>query len=86
MRKLRELLSSDHVSLDEEMGDAEEPSSSTSRDTRQESKRGKKLAIPSIWWKWLTRLKEANYNAEVWTSPSTRAGSQDVQDNVGARM
>ena len=31
MRKIRELLSSDHVSSDEEMGDAEEPSSSTPR-------------------------------------------------------
>ena len=34
MRGIRELLSSDHVSSDEEMGDAEEPSSSTSRGRR----------------------------------------------------
>ena len=35
MRKIRELLSSDRVSSDEEMGDAEEPSSSTSKEHRR---------------------------------------------------
>ena len=35
MKKIRELLSSDHVSSDEEMGDAEEPPSSTSKEHKK---------------------------------------------------
>ena len=42
MKKIRELLSSDHVSSDEEMGDAEEPSSSTSKERKKGDRRGKK--------------------------------------------
>ena len=42
MKKIRELLSSDHVSSDEEMGDAEEPSSSTSKERKKGGQRGKK--------------------------------------------
>ena len=41
MKKIRELLSNDPVSSDEEMGDTEEPSSSTSN-ARKEDKKGKK--------------------------------------------
>ena len=43
MKKIRELLSSDHVSSDEEMGDAEEPSSSTSRERRKGGQKGKEI-------------------------------------------
>ena len=35
MKKIRELLSSDHVSSDEEMGDTEEPSSSASKERKK---------------------------------------------------
>ena len=35
MKKIRELLGSDHVSSDEEMGDTEEPSSSTSKECKE---------------------------------------------------
>ena len=41
MRKIRELLSSGHVSSDEEMGDAEEPSSSASREHKKGEQMGK---------------------------------------------
>ena len=41
MRKIRELLSSDYVSSDEEMGDAEEPSSSTPRGHKRGEQMGK---------------------------------------------
>ena len=40
MKKIRELLSSDHVSSDEEMGDAEEPSSSTSKERKKGGQKG----------------------------------------------
>ena len=77
MKKIRELLSSDPVSSDEDMGDTEEPSSS--RNEREEDKQGKKqskcIAIPSIWWRWLTRLREESYNAVAWTSPTLRVGT-----------
>ena len=43
MRKIRELLSSDHVSSDEEMGDAEEPSSSASREHKKGEQMGKEI-------------------------------------------
>ena len=43
MRKIRELLSSDHVSSDEEMGDAEEPSSSASREHKKGEQMGKDM-------------------------------------------
>ena len=43
MRKIRELLSSDHVSSDEEMGDAEAPSSSTSREHKTGEQKGKEI-------------------------------------------
>ena len=42
MKKMRELVSSDHVSSDEEMGDAEEPSSSTPRNARKGDRTKKK--------------------------------------------
>ena len=41
MKKIRELLSSDHVSSDEEMGDTEEPSSSTSKERKKGGQEGK---------------------------------------------
>ena len=40
-KKIRELLSSDHVSSDEEMGDTEEPSSSTSKERKKGGQAGK---------------------------------------------
>ena len=44
MKKIRELLSSDHVSSDEEMGDAaEEPSSSTSKERKKGGQKGKEI-------------------------------------------
>ena len=43
MKKIRELLSSDHVSSDEEMGDVDEPSSSTSREHRAGEQKGKEI-------------------------------------------
>ena len=43
MEKIRELLSSDHVSSDEEMGDADKPSSSTSREHRAGEQKGKEI-------------------------------------------
>ena len=79
MKKIRELLSSDPVSSDEDMGDTEEPSSSTSKNEKEEDKQGKKqskcIAIPSIWWRWLTRLRGESYNAVAWTSPTIRVGT-----------
>ena len=41
MKKIHELLSSDHVSSDDEMGDTEEPSSSTSKEHRRGGQEGK---------------------------------------------
>ena len=41
MRRIRELLSSDHVSSDEEMGDAEEPSSSTPKEHKTGEQKGR---------------------------------------------
>ena len=41
MKKIRELLSSDPVSSDEEMGDTEEPSSSTSKERKRGGQAGK---------------------------------------------
>ena len=41
MRRIRELLSSDHVSSDEEMGGAEEPSSSTPKEHKTRRQTGK---------------------------------------------
>ena len=41
MKKIRELLSSDHVSSDEETGDTEEPSSSTSKERKRGGQAGK---------------------------------------------
>ena len=68
MKMLRELLSSDPVSSDEDMGDTEE-----------EDEQGKKqlrcTATPLTWWRWLTQLKEESYNAAASTSPITRAGN-----------
>ena len=43
MEKIRELLSSDHVSSDEEMGAADEPSSSTSREHWAGEQKGKEI-------------------------------------------
>ena len=43
MKKIRELLSNDHVSSDEEMGDAEEPSSSTSKERKKGGQKGKEI-------------------------------------------
>ena len=43
MKKIRELLSSDHVSSDEEMGDAEEPPSSTSKERKKGGQKGKEI-------------------------------------------
>ena len=42
MKKIRELLSSDHVSSDEEMGDTEEPFSSTSKEHKKGGQEGKR--------------------------------------------
>ena len=58
MKVLRELLSSDPVSSDEDMGDTEEPSSSTSEEDKQGKKQLRCIATPSTWWRWLTRLRE----------------------------
>ena len=41
MKKIRELLSSDHVTSDEEMGDTEEPSSSASKERKKGGQEGK---------------------------------------------
>ena len=41
MKMLRELLSSDSVSSDEDMGDTEEPSSSTSKERKKGGRAGK---------------------------------------------
>ena len=41
MKKIRELLSNDHVSSDEEMGDTEEPCSSTSKERKKGGQEGK---------------------------------------------
>ena len=41
MKRIRELLSSEHVSSDEEMGDAEEPSSSTPKEHKTRRQTGK---------------------------------------------
>ena len=41
MKKIRELLSSDPVSSDEDMGDTEEPSSSTSKERKRGGQAGK---------------------------------------------
>ena len=43
IKRIRELLSNDHVSSDEEMGDAEEPSSSTPREHKTGERMGKEI-------------------------------------------
>ena len=43
MKRIRELLSSDHVSSDDEMGDAEEPSSSLPKEHKTRRQTGKEV-------------------------------------------
>ena len=83
MKKIRELLSSDPVSSDEEMGDAEEPSLSTSKERKkggQAWKQLKRKAIPSAWWRWLDTAEGGE----------PQCGGVDlthnVQDDARARM
>ena len=45
MKLLRELLSSDPVSSDEDMGDSEEPSSSTSKEWKKGGQAGKDVQL-----------------------------------------
>ena len=62
MKKIRELLSSDPVSSDEEMGDTEEPSSSTSKERKRGGQAGKET-IEMYSYTIKTRLREESYSA-----------------------
>ena len=79
MKMLRELLSSDPVSSDEDMGDTRNRPHQRPRKERKEDEQGKKqsrcTATPLTWWRWLTQLREESYNVAASTSPTTRAGT-----------
>ena len=70
MKMLRELLSSDPVSSDEDMGDTEEPSSSTSKERKKGGRAGKETIEM---YSYTINLVEMADTAS--TSPTTRAGT-----------
>ena len=91
MKKIRELLSSDHVSSDEEMGDAEEPSSSTSKERKKGGQKGKEIIEM---YSYTINLVEMADTAEGGRATmrlrgshlQSVRGSQDVQGGAGAGM
>ena len=70
MRRIRELLSSDHVSSDEEMGGAEEPSSSTPKGHKARSQTGKETIEMYSYTINLVEMADTAEGGE----PSIRAG------------
>ena len=94
MKKIRELLSSDHVSSGEEMGDAEEPSSSTSKERKKGGQKGKEIIEMYSYTINLVNLVEMADTAEGGRATmrmrgshlQSVRGSQDVQGGAGAGM
>ena len=73
MRRIRELLSSDHVSSDEEMGGAEEPSSSTPKEHKTGRQTGKET------------IEMYSYTINLAEMADTAEGGE-LQCGVGAGM
>ena len=83
MRRLRELLSSDPVSSDEDMGDTEEPSSSTSKERKKGGQAGKETIEMYSYTINLVEMADTAEGGELQCGGvDLLRGQQDIQEDA----